>query len=100
MFFPAKAEQAQVFAEELRRRLPGEIQDARVVRTGRENPWFPGTDVEVHVVAARDPEELRPRVAELVTETMWRDDVWVETRVVESTVANNLPSQEKVLLKA
>jgi hypothetical protein len=39
-------------------------------------------------------------VAEIVTETMWRDDVWVEVRVVESTAPDDAPPPERVLLKA
>ena len=100
MCFPAKAEQAQAFAEELQRRLPHEVQAARVVRTGLENPWFPNTDVEVHVVAANDPEELRPKIADVVTEYMWRDDVWVEVRVVEAYAADNIRPVERLILQA
>jgi hypothetical protein len=100
MCFPAKTEQAQAFAVELARRLPGEVQQARVVRTGRENPWFPDTDVEVHVVAAGDPEELRPKVAQIVAETMWRDDVWVEVRVEEVPMVLGDPPDERLALRA
>lgn len=100
MCFPARAEQAQAFADELVRLLPSEVRQAHVVRTGRENPWFPGTDVEVHVVAAGDPEELRPKLASLVAETMWRDDVWVEVRVVESPVVVGAGPEDRIALRA
>ncbi|HEX9710163.1 MAG TPA: hypothetical protein VGB42_09390 [Candidatus Thermoplasmatota archaeon] len=76
------------------------MQDARVVRTGLSNPWFPDTDVEVHVVAAGDPEELRPKVADLVAEAMWRDDVWVEVRVVEARADEEPAQQERLVLRA
>lgn len=89
MCFPATAEVAQAFAQDVRARFPTEVQSAKVVRTGRAHEWFPDADVEVLVVASGDPEELRPRVMELVSEYMWRDDVWVEVRVVEASPAED-----------
>jgi hypothetical protein len=100
MCYPAKEGQAQAFADDLVKRLPREVASTRVERTGRENPWFPGTDVEVVVVAAGDPEELRPKVAQIVTETMWRDDIWVEVRVVEASAAGDGSRSERVALRA
>ncbi len=85
MCFPATLEVAQSFAAEVRARFPADVQSVKVVRTGRADAWFPGTDLEVHIVAASDPEELRPKVQALVSEYMWRDDVWVEVRVVEAS---------------
>jgi len=88
MCFPATNEVAQAFAQDVRARFPTEVQTVKVVRTGRAHEWFPDTDVEVHVVAAGDPEELRPRIQELVSEYAWRDDVWVEVRIVEGSPAD------------
>ncbi len=88
MCFPATLEVAQSFAAEVRERFPAEVQSVKVVRTGRADEWFPGTDVEVHVVAAGDPEELRPKVQAVVSEYMWRDDVWVEVRIVEASLGD------------
>lgn len=90
MCFPATAEVAQAFAQDVRARFPTEVQSVKVVRTGHAHEWFPDTDVEVLVVAADNPEELRPRVMELVSEYMWRDDVWVEVRVVEASPADQV----------
>lgn len=89
MCYPATVEVAQAFAQDVRARFPTEVQTANVVRTGRAHEWFPNTDVEVHVVAAGDPEELRPKVMELCSEYMWRDDVWVEVRLVEASPAED-----------
>lgn len=88
MCFPATNEVAQAFAQDVRARFETEVQAVKVVRTGRAHEWFPDTDVEVHIVAAGDPEELRPRVQELVSEYAWRDDVWVEVRIVEASPAD------------
>jgi hypothetical protein len=99
MCFPATNEVAQAFAQDVRARFPAEVQRVTVVRTGRAHEWFPDSDVEVLVVAAGDPEELRPRVMELVSEYMWRDDVWVEVRVVEATPADEL-ARERGAVKA
>ena len=90
MCFPATSEVAQAFAQDVRARFASDVQRVTVVRTGRAHEWFPDSDVEVLVVAAGDPEELRPRVMELVSEYMWRDDVWVEVRVVEASPADEL----------
>jgi hypothetical protein len=99
MCFPATVEVAQAFAQEVRARFSEEVQSVQVVRTGRANEWLPGTDVEVHVVAAGDPEELRPKVQELVSQYMWRDDVWVEVRVVEGSPAEDF-AREKGAVQA
>ena len=99
MCFPATIEVAQAFAHDVRERFPAEVQTVKVVRTGRAHDWFPGTDVEVQVVAAGDPEELRPKVMELVSEYMWRDDVWVEVRVVEGSPAEDF-TREKGAVQA
>lgn len=85
MCYPATVEVAQAFAQDVRARFPTEVQAVNVVRTGRAHEWFPNSDVEVHIVAAIDPEELRPKVMELCSEYMWRDDVWVEVRIVEAS---------------
>lgn len=82
------------------RLLPDEVRKAVVVRTGRDNPWFPGADVEVHVLASGDPEELRPKVASLVAETMWRDDVWVEVRILESPLVVEAGPDDRITLSA
>ena len=99
MCFPATLEVAQAFAQDVRARFSGEVQSVKVVRTGRPHEWFPGTDVEVQVVAAGDPEELRPKVRELVSQYMWRDDVWVEVRVVEGSAAEDY-TREKGAVQA
>lgn len=97
MCFPATIEVAQAFAQDVRARFPTEVQTVKVVRTGRKDEWFPNTDVEVHVVAAMDPEELRPKMAELVSEYMWRDDVWVEVRVVEGEPADDFAKSKGIV---
>ena len=99
MCFPATNEVAQAFAQDVRERLAGDVQRVTVVRTGRAHEWFPDTDVEVLVVAVGDPEELRPKVQEIVSEYMWRDDVWVEVRVVEASPADE-PARERGAVKA
>ncbi len=88
MCFPASVEVAESFAAEVRERFPTEVQKATVVRTSRPQGWLPGTDVEVVIVAVGDPEELRPQIMDLVSEYMLRDDVWVEVRVVEASLAD------------
>ena len=88
MCFPATLEVAESFAADLRQRFPADLHSVKVVRTGRADAWFPGTDIEVHVVASGDPEELRPKVQALVSDYMWRDDVWVEVRIVEASPAD------------
>jgi hypothetical protein len=97
MCYPATAEVAQAFAQEVRARFPTEVQSVKVVRTERPGGWLPNTDVEVLVVAAGDPEELRPKVADLVSEYMWRDDVWVEVRIVEGSPADEPVKREGVV---
>lgn len=97
MCFPATHEIATSFAAELRERFPTEIQKATVVRATHPQEWLPTTDVEVLVVAAGDPEELRPKVQEVVAEYVDRDDVWVEVRVVEGSPAEtSAPLRGKV----
>jgi len=91
MCFPATHEVAASFAADVRERFPTEVQSVKVVGTGRAAEWFPDTDVEVLVVAAGDPEELRPKVMELVSEYMLRDDVWVEVRVIEGSPPDAVP---------
>lgn len=100
MCYPASFETAKAFATDVRARFPNEVKSAQAIRTGRENPWFPAADVEVHVVCAGNPEELRPQVAELVREYMWRDDVWVEVRIVEADVVEVEPAPRLTLVDA
>ena len=97
MCFAATAENAQAFAQDVLARFPNEVESAKVVRTERPDGWLPNTDVEVLVIAAGDPEELRPKVAELVSEYMWRDDVWVEVRIVEGSPSDEPVKREGVV---
>ena len=100
MCYPASYETAKAFAFEVSTRFPDEVKSAQALRTGRENPWFPAADVEVHVVARGNPEELRPKIADLVREYMWRDDVWVEVRVLEADATSAEPPMKATLVDA
>ena len=100
MCYPASYETAKAFATDVLSRFPEEVKSAQAIRTGRENPWFPAADIEVHVVCASNPEELRPKVAELVREYMWRDDVWVEVRIMEADAIEVEPAPRMTLVDA
>jgi hypothetical protein len=99
MCYAATQEVAQAFAQDVAARFPTEVQSVKVVRAAKPEGWLPNTDVEVLVVAAGDPEELRPKVADLVSEYVWRDDVWVEVRIVEGSPADE-PARPKGIVHA
>src|SRR2546425_7556714 len=96
MCYPATLEVAQAFAQDVRERFPTQVQSVKVVRTGRSDEWFPNTDVEVLIVAS-DPEPMRPLVAQLVSEYVVRDDVWVEVRIVEGAPAEEFAKPKGVV---